>query len=129
MNTRVKLERLYADATCRDSDPKYFDSTDHESSSVALRMCQRCEVRDLCTDVIQPTRHYYDGVVGGRVYSNGNDVTLKVRIKDFAKLPVDPIDVEAPARDELLIEQDELLAKCSGCGAWTFGSSTCDLCK
>lgn len=129
MNQRVKIERLYAEATCRDSDPKYFDATEHEYSSVALRMCQRCSVRDLCADVIQPTRHYYDGVVGGRVYSNGSDVTLKVRIKDFSKLPVDPVDTEAPARDELLTAQDELITSCGGCGAWTFGSTTCPVCN
>jgi len=128
MNHRVKLERLYAEATCRDSDPKYFDAIQHEFSSVALRMCQRCPVRDLCTDVIQPQRNSYDGVVGGRVYQHGRDITLNVSIKDFSKLPVDLIDEEAPARNEQLIEQDELLAKCGGCGAWTFGSDLCALC-
>ncbi|MEU8133594.1 hypothetical protein [Streptodolium elevatio] len=57
------------------SRPRRVLGTDHSAARVALSACADCPVRDLCLSVVDPERHWFDGVSGGRVWRNGRDVT------------------------------------------------------
>lgn len=63
--------RLVEHAACRGAEPRDFDATEHAQAAVALWYCGRCTVRELCYDIVQPAKSYYDGVAAGRVWRNG----------------------------------------------------------
>lgn len=77
MNARYR--KLIEQAACREAEPHLFDMTDHFSARYALAYCRTCPVIKLCELEIDPQRNFYDGVVGGLVYANGNVVEPKKR--------------------------------------------------
>lgn len=63
-------------AACAEADPILFDATTIEDAHEALTYCRRCPVASLCLSEIRPDRVWYDGVVGGLVWRNGEPITL-----------------------------------------------------
>lgn len=74
-----RYRTLVEQAACRDAEPHLFDMTDHYMAQDALSYCRRCPVIKLCAIELDPQRNFYDGVVGGLVYHNGNIVEPKKR--------------------------------------------------
>jgi hypothetical protein len=127
MNQRQKVQKLYDDAACADTNPKVFDAVQPPYTIAALKICNRCTVMDICKDIIQPERNFYEGTVAGRTYVHGRDITYAYSIKEtFASII--PIERATQARDERASEQDELISTCS-CGAWTSGTERCTGCQ
>lgn len=58
-----------APPACDGVDPVIFDypSTPHGG----LALCSICEVRSWCLREVDPARHFFDGVAGGHVWTNG----------------------------------------------------------
>lgn len=59
-------------AACIGSDPRIFDLAQHFPD--ALDTCAGCNVRLWCMQWVNPAENFYDGVVGGHVWSNGRPV-------------------------------------------------------
>jgi hypothetical protein len=75
-----------AEPNCANADPIMFD--DKLFYGMALAYCETCPVRAWCLSWVDPARNWYDGVVGGHVWQNGepqpqykrtgNDTVLQV---------------------------------------------------
>jgi WhiB family transcriptional regulator, redox-sensing transcriptional regulator len=58
-------------AACNGADPKLFDAIFGEHVNTALTYCDRCTVITACEEYVRPSKHFYDGVVAGKVWRNG----------------------------------------------------------
>lgn len=82
---------LTADAPCRTAtavDLPVFIVNDiqRDQAERGLRYCARCpeETKAACLRLTQPSRTYYDGIAGGRVWREGREL-------DPASMPYDPM--------------------------------------
>jgi len=70
----IALPRELEQAACKGADPFLFDNTFGDTVFDALSYCDRCNVRGLCEDWVQPKRSYFDGVAGGKVWRAGKEI-------------------------------------------------------
>jgi hypothetical protein len=69
--------RFYEEAACKDvSTPAFFDQTNPNDiyAKAALEICSTCTVQLECVIVVNPRESLFDGVCGGKVWSNGKIV-------------------------------------------------------
>lgn len=70
-------DKFYSQAACRDvPTPAFFDQTNPNDiyAKAAIAICMGCPVQMECIVVMKPRESYFDGVCGGKVWSNGKIV-------------------------------------------------------
>jgi len=66
---------LYSQAVCTDSEAIYFDQIEHnEMAKEALDHCAVCPVKTQCIMVVKPRESFFDGICGGIIWKNGQQV-------------------------------------------------------
>ena len=78
----MSVDVLMAKANCLGVDPDVFDVNWLPAAWEALAICSRCDVREECLAYVDPSRNYYDGVVGGIVWRGGKRVRLDGRVQN-----------------------------------------------
>lgn len=66
--------RFYEEAACKDvPTPAFFDQTNPNDiyAKAALEICSTCKVQAECLIVVNPRESLFDGICGGKVWSNG----------------------------------------------------------
>ncbi|MFG2721602.1 WhiB family transcriptional regulator [Streptomyces sp. NPDC048416] len=66
-------------AACIGLPDRAVFARDPEAALPALRACAICPVRRSCLEAVEPRRSWFDGVSGGRLWRNGQEVTLPTR--------------------------------------------------
>ena len=101
-------------APCRDSDPWLFDQFNLDLAQPALNYCARCPFWNECESLVQPKPHFYDGIVGGKVWRNGRiiaklDATSPNRLIVGEELEIEDNDALEFRGSELLGNLDRIL--------------------
>jgi WhiB family redox-sensing transcriptional regulator len=73
-------------AACREADPSLFDSVGGVLARYALQYCRKCPVVKECEEFVRPKKSFFDGVAGGKVWSNGRRVDILYTTKDDDRL-------------------------------------------
>lgn len=124
-NIRFLRDRLYNNAQCQDADPTIFDATTAPMIQTALAYCKACTVADLCIAVVKPQQSNYDGVVGGKVWSHGQELGSRTKVKPLGELLL--LDEKRVER-RLETQEQELIKSCEACGAW-LTDAACTVCS
>ena len=72
--TPIYKLRFYEEAACKDvPTPAFFDQTNPNDiyAKAALEICSTCKVQAECLIVVNPRESLFDGICGGKVWSNG----------------------------------------------------------
>ncbi|WP_432092147.1 WhiB family transcriptional regulator [Streptomyces sp. bgisy100] len=65
-----------AGARCATLPPTAVFSRRPIDAAPALRACNTCPVVEFCLRAVDPANTWFDGVCGGRLWSNGREVPL-----------------------------------------------------
>ncbi|MGW3488815.1 WhiB family transcriptional regulator [Streptomyces sp. NPDC001054] len=64
-------------AACLGLPPEVVFTRHEKLAAPALRACARCPVTRECEEAVDPGRHWFDGVCGGRLWRNGRPVEAR----------------------------------------------------
>lgn len=92
-----RLPLVLLEGACIGKDPRLWDAVSIKGTEQALEVCRMCMCRQQCIAWMQPTRRFYTGVVGGRIYLNGVQVTINDR--RLADSMIRQGDVTLPSED------------------------------
>lgn len=70
-------------ANCKSADPELFEN--EWLFGIGLNICKECPVRSWCLNWVDPKRNFYDGIVGGHIWRNGQLQS------DYRTNPQDPV--------------------------------------
>ncbi|MEU8958765.1 WhiB family transcriptional regulator [Streptomyces sp. NPDC048518] len=62
------------DAACADLPQQYVFTRSPAEAAPVLRACNQCPIRRECEAIVDPSRTWFDGVSGGRLWRNGREV-------------------------------------------------------
>jgi hypothetical protein len=97
-------DKFYAEAACRDvPTPAFFDQTNPNDiyALAALDFCRVCTVKLQCVVVMKPRESYFDGICGGKVWSNGKIVGDENGSTEAKWDEIDKVAVERLIKGEL----------------------------
>ena len=101
-------------APCREADPWLFDQFNLDLAQPALNYCARCPFWIECESLVEPKPHFYDGIVGGKVWRNGRiiaklDASSPNRLIVGEELEIENSDAVELRGSELLGNRDGIL--------------------
>ncbi|MFE6164607.1 WhiB family transcriptional regulator [Streptomyces sp. NPDC056486] len=65
------------DAACADLPQQYVFTRVPAEAAPVLRACNQCPIRRECEAIVDPSRTWFDGVSGGRLWRNGREVKAR----------------------------------------------------
>jgi hypothetical protein len=104
-NSRTRNDK----ANCIGQEPRTFDLEDCYPDALAI--CETCTVRSWCLNLVDPANNWYEGVVGGHIWSGGKPVANPNRHNDPVLanyLSTVPHEVKTMDRPRSISEPDEL---------------------
>jgi hypothetical protein len=83
---KTLIVTLTEKAACKDADPSLFDAVGGVLARYALQYCRNCPVQRECEEFVRPKKSWFDGVAGGKVWSNGRRIDLLYTTKEDDRL-------------------------------------------
>lgn len=75
---KALIVTLTENAACKSADPSLFDAMGGMLALHALYYCRQCTVRRECEEFVRPRKSFFDGVAGGKVWSNGTPTGMTI---------------------------------------------------